>query len=809
MPYPTEHSARLKDPSHYERFRRENDKFGPGIHAVWGITADGKAELQAIRFDAAKFSVAEAKAWLNEHGHKPILFEPASEKAEGREASDFSPQASGTADVSEVCSLKPEVFLVEAASGEGPTGLPAAAVTAQAGRIRVMGVAYSGGKMRLPGWRHPVVVDLAGVEVPDTVPLLTNHENRTGARVGMVKARVDGDTLVVEGEILSSSGQARGIVEQARAGAEWQLSIGAEVLEWDLVRLRRSVNGREHEGPFYHVKKSVLREVSVVAVGADASTRMKLAARFNLYGGNVMDFEKWLEEHGIDAAALDEEKTAALKAAFEAGKEPPDFEQDDKDLPDRQAGKRPAANPQAAVRAAASQDAAVQAAASVREEAATAVRAERERVAAIQEVCAGELPRIERDAIRLGWTVEETSQKVLKAMRESRPQADVNIAVGGGNRSCDALTLEAACVLTAKLAEPEKHYHEEVLEQAERRFRGGIGLQELFLEAAWANGYPERSFRDSREALRYAFGRQVQAAGFSTVDIGGILSNVANKFLLEGFFSVERTWRNICAVRNVPDFKTVTSYRLIGKDQYEIVAPGGELKHGTLGNESYTNKADTYGLMLSIDRRDIINDDLGAITLVPRKLGRGSGLKINDVFWTTFLNNAAFFTAGNKNYLSGADTVLSIDGLTKAEVAFMDQVDSDGKPIGVMPAVLLVPTALSAMGTQLYKSLEIRDTTSSTKYPIANPHVGKFRVEVSRYLANAAYAGSSAKAWYLLADPADLPVIEVAFLNGQESPVIETAEADFNVLGVRMRGFHDFGVNLQDPRGGLKSKGEA
>ncbi len=805
MPFAHEHAARLKDPSRYERFRRENDKFGSGIHAVWGITADGKAELQAIRFDAAKFSTAEAKAWLKEHGHKPILFEPASEKAEGA--------AESLADGGE------EFLVIEAASGEEPPD-----------RIRVMGVAYSGGKMRLPGWRHPVVVDLAGLEIPDAVPLLTNHENRTGARVGMVKARVDGDTLVVEGEILSSSGQARGIVEQARAGAEWQLSIGAEVLEWDLVRSRRSVNGREHEGPFYHVKKSVLREVSVVAVGADASTRMKLAATFhllvppgqaNMQGGNLMDFQRWLEERGIDAAALDEEKTAKLKAAFEANKEPPDSEHDDKDLPDRQAGKKPAAaNPQPAVKATASQDlsavrgtaqagAAVQVAASAREEAASAVRTERERVAAIQEVCAGEFPRIERDAIRLGWSVEETSQKVLKAMRESRPQADVHIAVQRDRgRSCDAATLEAACVLTAKLSEPEKHYHEEVLEQAERRFRGGIGLQELFLEAAWANGYPERSFRDSREALRYAFGRQVQAAGFSTVDIGGILSNVANKFLLEGFFSVERTWRNICAVRNVPDFKTVTSYRLIGKDQYEIVAPGGELKHGTLGNESYTNKADTYGLMLSIDRRDIINDDLGAITLVPRKLGRGSGLKINDVFWTCFLNNAAFFTAGNKNYLTGADTVLSIDGLTKAEVAFMDQVDSDGKPIGVMPAILLVPTALSAMGTQLYKSLEIRDTTSSTKYPIANPHVGKFRVEVGRYLANAAYTGSSAKAWYLLADPADLPVIEVAFLNGQESPVIETAEADFNVLGVRMRGFHDFGVSLQDPRGGLKSKGE-
>ncbi|MFW6106983.1 MAG: hypothetical protein ACOC8H_02375, partial [bacterium] len=309
-----------------------------------------------------------------------------------------------------------------------------------------------------------------------------------------------------------------------------------------------------------------------------------------------------------------------------------------------------------------------------------------------------------------------------------------------------------------------------------------------------------RNFRDSRSVLRFAFRPDLQA-GLSTVDIGGILSNVANKFLLEGFFSVERTWRDICAVRNVSDFKTVTSYRLIGTDQYEQVAPGGELKHGTLGEESYTNKADTYGLLLSLDRRDIINDDLGAITTVPRKLGRGSGLKINDVFWSVFLANSGFFKTANKNYLSGAATALSIDGLTDAEVAFGEQTDADGKPIGIMPQVVLVPTALSAIGTMLYKSLEIRDTTSDTKYPVANPHQGKFRTAVSRYLSNSNYTGHSAKAWYLLADPADLPVIEVAFLNGQESPTIETADADFNVLGVRMGGYHDFGVALQDQSG--------
>ena len=38
---------------------------------------------------------------------------------------------------------------------------------------------------------------------------------------------------------------------------------------------------------------------------------------------------------------------------------------------------------------------------------------------------------------------------------------------------------------------------------------------------------------------------------------------------------------------------------------------------------------------------------------------------------------------------------------------------------------------------------------------------------------------------------------------------IETALADFDTLGIKMRGYHDFGVNLQDARGGVKSKGEA
>jgi hypothetical protein len=657
---------------------------------------------------------------------------------------------------------EPGAIMIEAAA-DGDAGTP------DKPRLpRFSMVAYTGGPMRIAGWRWPVIVDLAGLSIPSqSRPIRFGHDATSG--VGHSNAiRVEEGKLVATGVVSRDTLAAKEIVVSARNGFPWQASIGAAVEEFEFVKENQKVlvNGREFLGPVNVVRRSTLGEISFVDLGADGQTSASVAAAASHQSEEKTKMDENVNTNPETATAQATQPPVAAAAVT------PPVE---------------AAHPGPS-------------AAEIREGA----LAETNRVAAIREICNGKFAKIEAQAIGEGWDATRTELEVLRAGRPKAPA----VQTSDSSNSVSGALLEAACVLTAKLDGVEKHYDEQTLEAAQRRFRGGIGLQELLLEAAWANGYTGRNFRDSRAVLRFAFKPELEA-GFSTVDIGGILSNVANKFLLDGFFSVERTWRNICAVRNVSDFKTVTSYRLIGADQYEQVQPGGELKHGTLGNESYTNKADTYGLMLSLDRRDIINDDLGAITTVPRKLGRGSGLKINDVFWTTFLANSGFFTAGNKNYLTGADTALGIEGLTGAEVAFMDLVDSDGKPIGVMPAIVLVPTALSAMGTQLYKSLEIRDTTASTKYPIANPHQGKFRVEVSRYLSNSHYPGYSAKAWYLLADPGDLPVIEVAFLNGQESPTIETADADFSVLGIQMRGYHDFGVALQDNRGGVKSKGEA
>jgi len=79
-PYPNEHAARMNDPDKYGKIRRQNDKFGEGIHAIFGVLEDGKTEVQAIRFDSSKFSEEEAREWLEEHKYKPAKFEPAKEE---------------------------------------------------------------------------------------------------------------------------------------------------------------------------------------------------------------------------------------------------------------------------------------------------------------------------------------------------------------------------------------------------------------------------------------------------------------------------------------------------------------------------------------------------------------------------------------------------------------------------------------------------------------------------------------------------------------------------------------------------------
>ena len=47
----------------------------------------------------------------------------------------------------------------------------------------------------------------------------------------------------------------------------------------------------------------------------------------------------------------------------------------------------------------------------------------------------------------------------------------------------------------------------------------------------------------------------------------------------------------------------------------------------------------------------------------------------------------------------------------------------------------------------------------------------------------------------------------MCLLNGQQSPMIESVDTDFNTFGIQFRGYHDFGVAMTEYKDGVKSKG--
>jgi len=79
MPYPNEHSARVRDPGDFRDDTIRSKEIEAGIRIIIGkLKPDGDSmETQAYRFKSDKFTPKEAKTWLKEHDVKYISFESA------------------------------------------------------------------------------------------------------------------------------------------------------------------------------------------------------------------------------------------------------------------------------------------------------------------------------------------------------------------------------------------------------------------------------------------------------------------------------------------------------------------------------------------------------------------------------------------------------------------------------------------------------------------------------------------------------------------------------------------------------------
>ena len=154
-------------------------------------------------------------------------------------------------------------------------------------RPRVSITAYNGGLMNVGGW-GAIAIELSGLEIPSSVPLLADHDQSLSGVVGSGTPRVDRGSLTVTGH-LTDSEAGRGVLALARDDVPLQASVGVEPTQRRYIPAgeQATVNGKTitaEEPGFTLITSGSLREISIVAVGADSSTSVSIAASLQKRG---------------------------------------------------------------------------------------------------------------------------------------------------------------------------------------------------------------------------------------------------------------------------------------------------------------------------------------------------------------------------------------------------------------------------------------------------------------------------------------------------------------------------------------------
>ncbi|MCI0638474.1 MAG: Mu-like prophage major head subunit gpT family protein [Gemmataceae bacterium] len=386
----------------------------------------------------------------------------------------------------------------------------------------------------------------------------------------------------------------------------------------------------------------------------------------------------------------------------------------------------------------------------------------------------------------------------LELLRASRPKLGPMVHKPSPAFTADHIA--AALMVKAGFAKTaEEAYGERVMEQSKRLHR-----QSLMDLTAVALRLDRRDIPDGKEAMIKA------AVSPSTASLPVALGNTANKVAEAAYRQAPSAWRSFAAVKSTTDFKTNTSLRPTWGSNLSKLPPGGEVKHGSIGEEIFSWAVDTYGKQIGIDRRDWINDDASVLADVIPGLARAAARALNNLVAETILANAGtFWSLANLNYQEGASTALSAASLGDAIELLRKMKDGDGTILDLEPRVLLVPPDLEVTARALLQSAEML-RSGADQLPTGNVFVGLASLAIEPRLSDSAFTGNSAVAWYLFSAPSNAAVI-VGFLDGVQTPTVDTFDfsADINKLTLGFRIYHDFGCALGDRRASIKSKGAA
>jgi phage major head subunit gpT-like protein len=285
--------------------------------------------------------------------------------------------------------------------------------------------------------------------------------------------------------------------------------------------------------------------------------------------------------------------------------------------------------------------------------------------------------------------------------------------------------------------------------------------------------------------------------GFSTSDFPNILADAANKILLPGYEAAPASFRQIAAQRSFNDFKPTKFLRIGDFPQLQNKAEFGGVKYGSISENKETVTPAEYATGISIDRRALINDDLGAFNDFAAMIGMRMAADANRLVWAVVKANPALsdsqnlFSTAHAN-IAGSGTAISTTSLGTAKSGMKKQTSLDGLPLNISPAIICVSPDKEVEAAQALTA--VLATQSSN----VNVFAGKLDL-VSE-------ANLTGNAWYLFASPAMAPVVVWGYVAGAEGPQV-TSEIDFDTKALKINVGLDLGAGIIDFRGAYYNAG--
>lgn len=282
----------------------------------------------------------------------------------------------------------------------------------------------------------------------------------------------------------------------------------------------------------------------------------------------------------------------------------------------------------------------------------------------------------------------------------------------------------------------------------------------------------------------------------STSDFAVALSGAAGLVLRNAYEAAPSGLKPIARLVTLNDFRAKTFVTLSGMSALEKINEHGEFKRGIIKDSGESVKLDTFGRVFGITRQAIINDDIGFIADLPRKLGIAASQFEASMLADLLLSNPkmsdgkAVFHTDHGN-LAAAGAAPSETTLSDARKAMRKQTDEAGQLIGVGPKYLVVGPELETDAEKLMAT--ITATATDDVQPI------RLSIAVEPRIAD--------KSWFVAADPGVVDGLVYAHLASEPGPQIEH-RVGFDVDGVEMRVRLDFGAAFIDWRSWYRNAGQ-